>query len=140
MLTVRQVISRDQHKVHTIGPDQPVQAAIEIMAARRISALPVVVGNHLVGIVSERDFVRKVASRGRPASGTTIREIMTEKVITVELDDPIALCMQLMTTNRIRHLPVLATGRLAAIISITDVVRALEKGWDPAFLRERGAL
>jgi CBS domain-containing protein len=126
MLTVRDVIARDQEGVHTITADASVQAAIQVMSSRRISALPVMDGERLIGIVSERDYVRKVASQRIPAWSVQVGEIMTPDVITVTPDDSISHCMKLMSANRIRHLPVLAEGRLAAMVSITDVVRALD--------------
>lgn len=128
MTTVRGIVSRDQKTVHTIGPDASVQAAIQVMSSERISALPVMEGDRLVGIISERDYIRKVASKRIPAWSVKIQEIMTREVITVAPDDSVAHCMKLMTANRIRHLPVLADGKLTAIISITDVLRALERG------------
>jgi CBS domain-containing protein len=126
MLTVRDVIAREQEGVHTITADASVQAAIQVMSSRRISALPVMDGERLIGIVSERDYVRKVASQRIPAWSVQVGEIMTPDVITVTPDDSIAHCMKLMSANRIRHLPVLVDGRLAAMVSITDVVRALD--------------
>ena len=126
MMTVHQIVSKDQKRVHTISPDATVQAAVQIMASERISALPVVEADRLVGIVSERDYVRKVASQRIPAWSVKIHEIMTPDVITVTPQDSIKHCMKLMATNRIRHLPVMESGALTAVISITDVVRALD--------------
>lgn len=127
MLKVRDVIAREQDGVHTITADASVQAAIQVMSSRRISALPVMDGDRLVGIVSERDYVRKVASQRIPAWSVQVGEIMTPDVITVTPDDCISHCMKLMSANRIRHLPVIADGRLAAMVSIADVVRALDE-------------
>lgn len=125
-MMVSDIIDRHQSLVHTIEPGASVQAAVQLMASERISALPVLEGDALVGIVSERDYVRKVASQRIPAWSVTIAEVMTRDVITVAPGDSVAHCMKLMTTNRIRHLPVLTDGRLTAIISISDVLRALD--------------
>jgi CBS domain-containing protein len=89
VLTVRQVVNGDQRPLQTISPDATVQGAVQIMASARIHALPVVVDERLVGIVSEHDYVRKVASQGIPAWSVKIHEIMTRDVITVTPDDSI---------------------------------------------------
>jgi CBS domain-containing protein len=128
VLTVRQIVNGDQRPLQTISPDATVQGAVQIMASARIHALPVIVDDRLVGIVSEHDYVRKVASQGIPAWSVKIHEIMTRDVITVTPDDSIEHCMKLMATNRIRHLPVVEGGALTAVLSITDVVRALDSG------------
>lgn len=126
MLTVREVLDRHQLAVHTITADASVQAAIQVMTSRRVSALPVVDGDRMIGIISERDYVRKVASQRIPAWSVQVGEIMTREVITVTPEDTIARCMRLMSENRIRHLPVMTGDRLTGILSITDVVRALD--------------
>lgn len=127
MITVKQILGNGQKQLHTIGPEATVQAAITIMSSEKISAIPVVENEKLVGIVSERDYVRKIASQKIPAWSVMIHEIMTRDVITVSNNDPINHCMTLMTENRIRHLPVMRNKKLVAIISITDVVRLLNK-------------
>ena len=127
MITVKHIVGDVQKQVHTIGTEATVQAAITIMSSEKISALPVVEDEKLVGIISERDYVRKIASQKIPAWSVKIHEIMTKDVITVTNDDPIKHCMTLMTENRIRHLPVLENQKLITIISITDVVRLLNK-------------
>lgn len=127
MITVKQIIGDIQKPLHTIGPEATVQAAITIMSSEKISAIPVIEDKKLVGIISERDYVRKIASQKIPAWSVMIHEIMTKNVITICNDDPIDHCMSLMTGNRIRHLPVMDNGKLVAIISITDVVRLLNK-------------
>ena len=127
MITVHNIIGDVQKPLHTIEPEATVQAAITIMASEKISAIPVIENEKLVGIISERDFVRKIASKKIPAWSVLIREIMTKDVITVSGYDLITYCMTLMTENRIRHLPVMKNKKLIAIISITDVVRLLNK-------------
>jgi CBS domain-containing protein len=127
MITVRDIIEGHPPHVHTIEPGASVQAAVQLMASERVSALPVMEGETLVGIISERDYVRKVASQRIPAWSVRIEEVMTRDVITVVAGDSVAHCMKVMSGNRIRHLPVLTDGRLTGIISITDVVRALDE-------------
>lgn len=126
MKTVREILGPAHREVLTISQDASVQAAIQIMSSERVSALPVVEGASMIGIISERDYVRKVASQRIPAWSVKIHEIMTRNVITVTEEDSISHCMKLMASNRIRHLPVMTKGELTAIISITDVVRALD--------------
>ena len=124
-LSVKDIVSDDQKQLFMIEPEATVQAAITIMSSEKISALPVVEYDKLVGIISERDYVRNIASQRIPAWSVKIHELMTKDVITVTNNDPIKHCMTLMTENRIRHLPVMDEDRLIAMISITDVVRAL---------------
>lgn len=125
MKTVRDIVNGRQGQLHSISPDTTVQAAIQIMSSELVSALPVMENNKLVGIISERDYVRKIASKKIPAWSVKIHEVMTENVITIDIDSPIEQCMTLMTTNRIRHLPVMESDELTTVISITDVVSVL---------------
>jgi len=124
--TVAQLVKHRKINMFSISPEATVQAAIQIMSSELISALPVMEHDQLVGIISERDYVRKIASRKIPAWSVKIHEIMTRDVITVEMDTPIEECMKLMTEHRIRHLPVLDQGKPVTVISITDVVAALQ--------------
>ncbi len=98
------------------------------MFSEKISALPVVEHDKLVGIISERDCVRKVASQDIPAWSVKIHEIMTTDVITINIDDPIEHCTSIMSAKRIRHLPVMQDGELVSLISITDIVETLQPG------------
>ena len=125
MKTVKQLVNGRERKLHSISPDTTVQAAIHIMSCELISALPVVENNKLLGMISERDYVRKIASQKIPAWSVKIHEIMTKDVITIGMDTPLKECMKLMTTNRIRHLPVMEGDELTTVISITDVAYAL---------------
>lgn len=127
MISVKDIVGDNRKRLFMIEPEATVQAAITIMSTENISALPVMENNKLVGIVSERDYVRNVASQRIPAWSVKVREIMTREVITITWDVPVKHCMKLMTENRIRHLPVMEGERLTGIISITDVVRALDK-------------
>jgi CBS domain-containing protein len=125
MKTVKHLVNGREIKLHSISPDTTVQAAIHIMSCELISVLPVMENNQLVGIISERDYVRKIASKKIPAWSVKIHEIMTKDVITIDIDSPIEECMKLMTTKRIRHLPVMEGDELTTVISITDVVSEL---------------
>lgn len=111
--------------VWTVGPEDPVLEAIQLMADKRIGALPVMRGAELAGIVSERDYARKVILLGRSSAETAVWEIMSSPVITVTLDDSVHHCMQLVTEKRVRHLPVMDKGRLVGMVSIGDLVKAV---------------
>jgi CBS domain-containing protein len=125
MVTAEGLLRRKSGVLHSIDPDEPVLEAIQRMADHSIGAVLVMKGSELVGIVSERDYARKVVLRGRSSSDTPVREIMSSPVITVapaaSLDD----CMRLMTTNRIRHLPVSAGAGVLGMLSIGDLVKAV---------------
>ncbi|MGQ0595578.1 MAG: CBS domain-containing protein [Gammaproteobacteria bacterium] len=124
MMTVAQILDDKTHKsLLTVAPDQTVQHALEIMATHRVSSLPVLRGTQLVGIISERDYIRKAVPRLIAPWDLHVRDIMTEKVIHVSRDDTVQECMRLMTTHGIRHLPVVAGETLVDIVSITDVLR-----------------
>ncbi|MGH8294323.1 MAG: CBS domain-containing protein, partial [Steroidobacteraceae bacterium] len=108
-----------------IEPEDPVLEAIRTMADRHIGALLVMRGSELAGIVSERDYARKVVLLGRSSAETPVWQIMTSPVITVSLENSVQDCMRLMTERRIRHLPVLDGGRVVGMISIGDLVKAV---------------
>lgn len=114
--------SKQQHKVHTIGPDATVLQALTLMAEVGIGALLVTEGDKIVGILSERDYARKVVLQGRSATDTPVRDIMTRDVIYVRPQQTNEECMALMTEKRLRHLPVLDNGKLIGLISIGDLV------------------
>ena len=112
--------------VWTVGPEDTVFSALETMAERNIGALLVLDGDDLVGILSERDYARKVKLLERGSKETRVSEIMTTEIRTVGTASTVAECMELMTEHRIRHLPVLDDdGQLVGIISIGDVVKAM---------------
>ncbi len=125
MLTVRQLLGRKGYAVHTIGPDATVLEALEQMAEHDVGALVVVGDGNVIGLVSERDYARKVILKGRFSKDTPVREIMSHHVFSVTSQETVAGCMALMTERRIRHLPVLENGQLAGIISIGDVVKVI---------------
>jgi CBS domain-containing protein len=125
MIQVRHLLADKGDQVHTIGPDEPVLAAIQLMADRVIGAVLVMTGDRLVGIVSERDYARKIILNGRSSSGTPVRDIMTASVITVNPGDSIETCMRLCTDSRVRHLPVVDEGKVVGVVSIGDLVKAV---------------
>jgi CBS domain-containing protein len=130
MLQVRQLLTRKGREVWSIDADEPVLAAIQQMADRHVGALPVTRNGELVGVVSERDYARKVILLGRSSAETPVWQIMSSPVVTVTPDDRVRQCMQLMTERRIRHLPVVEDGRMVGMISIGDLVRVVIEDQD----------
>ena len=112
-------------QVWCVLPDATVHDAIAEMALREVGALPVIDDGRLVGIISERDYARKVILQGRSSKETPVGQIMTPAPITVTPEQTVEECMQIMTQNRVRHLPVVDQGRLAGIVSIGDLVNAI---------------
>jgi CBS domain-containing protein len=125
MRTVRDILETKGHDVWSIEPSALVYDAMKLMADKEIGALLVLEGAKLVGIVSERDYARKIILQGRSSLTTQVSEIMTSRVVYVEPERNIEECMALMTDKRIRHLPVVQTGQLCGIISIGDLVKAI---------------
>jgi CBS domain-containing protein len=125
MLSVQQLLDQKPKGIYSVQPDDPVIAAIRKMAEHHIGALLVMTGDQLVGIVSERDYARKVVLLGRSSTDTRVAEIMTPKVVTVTPKQDAHDCMRLMTDKRIRHLPVMSGERVIGVLSIGDLVRAV---------------
>ncbi|GAB1406317.1 CBS domain-containing protein [Thermomonas brevis] len=125
MRTVRQLLESKPAEVVSIGPDAPVIDAIRRMAERGIGALLVMEGPRLVGILSERDYARKIVLQGRSSKDTPVRDIMTAEVVTVAPEQSCDHCMQVVTNSRIRHLPVVERGEVVGILSIGDLVRVV---------------
>ena len=125
MTSVRQLLDRKGRQVFSIAPGTPVLDAIRTMAERHVGALLVMEGEKLSGIVSERDYARKVILMGRSSADTPVRDIMTAAVITVQPETPVEKCMQIMTERRVRHLPVIESGRVVGMVSIGDLVKAV---------------
>ena len=125
MRTVRQLLEAKAPEVFAIGPDDPVIDAIRLMAEKRIGALLVMQAGKLAGIVSERDYARKIVLQGRSSHDTPVRDIMTADVVSIGLDDTTDRCMQLVTDQRIRHLPVLDGDSVLGVVSIGDLVKAV---------------
>lgn len=125
MVRVKQLLGRKGHEVWTVDAEEPVLEAIQLMADRHVGALPVTRGGELVGVISERDYARKVILLGRSSAETPVWQIMSAPVVTVTPDQDVRECMQLMTQQRIRHLPVMQDGRMVGVISIGDLVRTV---------------
>jgi CBS domain-containing protein len=126
MLLVKHLLDRKGRDIWSVDTDAPVLAAIRMMAECGVGALPVMREGRLAGIVSERDYARKVVLMGRASADTPVAEIMSSPVITVAPEDRVRRCMELMTEKRIRHLPVVDTGgRMVGMVSIGDLVRAV---------------
>jgi CBS domain-containing protein len=125
MLSVQQLLDHKPKGIFSVAPDDPVLTAIKKMAEHHIGALLVMAGDRLAGIVSERDYARKVVLLGRSAEETRVEAIMTSKVVTVNPKQDAHDCMRLMTDMRIRHLPVLSGDRVVGVLSIGDLVRAV---------------
>jgi CBS domain-containing protein len=125
MKTVRDILEVKGRMVWSVDPGSTVFDALSLMAAKEIGALVVLDEAHVAGIISERDYARKVILHGRASPTTRVEEIMTSHVAYTHLDQSIEECMAIMTDKRIRHLPVLQDGNLIGIISIGDLVKAI---------------
>lgn len=125
MHTVARVLKAKGPAVYCVEPDDPVLEAIRQMAERHVGALLVMRGRELVGIVSERDYARKVVLLSRSSAETPVWQIMSAPVVTVGTDATVTGCLELMTERRIRHLPVVASGEVVGVLSIGDCVKAV---------------
>ena len=125
MRTVRQLLDAKTPEVYAVGPEAPVIDAIRLMALKGIGAVLVMDGARVAGILSERDYARKIVLEGRSSKDTPVRDIMTAEVITIGPDHGVDACMQMVTRERIRHLPVMDGDALVGIISIGDLVKAV---------------
>ncbi len=125
MAIVSDLLDSKGAAVYSVGPDDPVLEAIRTMAERHVGALLVVKDGELLGIISERDYARKVILLGRSSSDTPVSQIMSAPVHTVTLKHTVDDCMRLMTQHRVRHLPVIESGRVVGVISIGDLVKAV---------------
>jgi CBS domain-containing protein len=124
MTTVTQILqSKPDKTVYTIGPAASVLDAVKLMAEKNIGALPVVEGGKIVGVITERDYARKIVLMARSSKETPVREVMTSQVMYVHPRQTSEECMALMTENRVRHLPVMDQGRLIGLVSIGDLVK-----------------
>lgn len=125
MITIRQLLESKGGEVWSVRPDASVFEAIGLMADKGVGALVVLEGEKLVGIISERDYARKVVLMERESKETTVAEIMTKDVLYARPDHTVEECLALMTEKRIRHLPVLDGDNLLGIISIGDLVKSV---------------
>lgn len=124
MQQVKHLLAAKGNAVYAVAPDAAVYEALQQMADKNVGALAVIRGDELVGIVSERDYARKVVLKDRSSRETPVSEIMTPGVVTVGPDASVDDCMRLCTDNRLRHLPVLDGGRVVGMVSIGDLVKA----------------
>ena len=125
MKTVRNILHIKGHDVWRIGLENTVYDALRLMAEKEVGALVVMDGERIAGIISERDYARKIVLLGRTSLNTLVKEIMTSHVAYTHLEQPIEECMAIMTDKRIRHLPVIDGGKLVGIISIGDLVKSI---------------
>jgi CBS domain-containing protein len=125
MKRVRDILEAKGHQVWSVGPEATVFDALRLMAEKEIGALTVMDGDRLVGIISERDYARKVILLGRASATTAVKEIMTTPVICAHLEQSIEECMAVVTEKRVRHLPVIEEGKIVGLISIGDLVKSI---------------
>jgi CBS domain-containing protein len=123
--SVGAILAHKGSAVWSIAPNSMVFDAIQLMADKNVGALPVVDNGQLVGMISERDYTRKVTLKGRSSKDTPVREIMSHQVVTVNEADTISECMRVMTDSRIRHLPVMEGTKIIGLVSIGDLVRGI---------------
>jgi CBS domain-containing protein len=125
MKTVRDILKAKGSDVWWVDPNATVFDALQRMAEKEVGALVVMQGEQIVGLISERDYARKVILHGRASSTTLVKEIMTSPVVYIHFDQAIEECMSLMTEKRTRHLPVMENGKLVGLISIGDIVKSI---------------
>jgi CBS domain-containing protein len=123
--TIAQILKTKGDGIWSVPSDATVYDAIAMMADKAVGALLVVEEGTLLGLISERDYARKVILQGRSSKDTRVREIMTRSLITVTPEDTVEACMRIMTQRRVRHLPVLQNSNLVGIVSIGDLVKAI---------------
>jgi len=125
MITVKNILDEKGNAAWTIAPEATVYDALKLMAEKDVGALVVVEGEEVAGMLSERDYARKVILHGKLSKDIPVRDIMTSKVHGVHLDTTADECMALMTDKHVRHLPVYQEGKLSGVVSIGDVVKAV---------------
>lgn len=125
MKTIGDLLKTKGRRVWSIRPDATVLEALRLLAEKDIGGLAVVEGDQLVGIITERDYARKIVLLGRSSSTTPVSDVMTSKIAVVDPDRTVEEAMALMTDKHVRHLPVMADGKLAGMVSIGDLVKAI---------------
>lgn len=123
--SIAAILQSKGRKIWSVAPEATVYDAIALMAEKSVGALLVVADEKLVGIISERDYARKVMLQGRSSKDTRVNEIMTREVITATPESTIDECMRTISSRKVRHLPVLDNGELMGVISIGDLVKAI---------------
>ena len=123
--SVSAILAHKGSAVWSIAPDATVFDAIQLMADKNVGALPVMENGRLAGIISERDYTRKVILKGKSSKETPVKDIMTQEIVTVDSGDSVTVCMRLMTDKRIRHLPVMEGSKMVGLVSIGDLVRRI---------------
>jgi CBS domain-containing protein len=136
--TVESVLSQKNASIWSISPDATVYEALALMAEKEIGALLVMSGNRLVGLISERDYARKIILMGRSSKETTVAEVMADKPLTVGPRDTVSGCMELMTDHRYRHLPVVDGDRVIGVLSIGDLVNWIVKSHEQTIQQLHG--
>lgn len=124
-MTVNQILNAKGKNVYSVLPSTTVYEALKVMGEKNIGAILVIGNSELKGILSERDYARKIVLKDKSSKETFVHEIMESNLFTVKLSDDLDACMELMSTKRIRHLPVLEDEIVVGIISISDVVKAI---------------
>jgi len=125
MKLIKHILKAKGHDTWTITPDEPVYNALQLMAEKNIGALVVVKDGEVIGVISERDYARKIILRGKSSRETLVREIMTSPAICVTSDKTVEQCLSLMTDKHIRHLPVVDDGKLVGMVSVGDLVKSI---------------
>jgi len=125
MTHVREVLNAKPNEIHSISPDATVFDALKLMSEKEIGALVVMKGEKVVGIISERDYARKIILQGKTSHDTLVKEVMSSHLFNVKPDNTVEECMILMTGKHIRHLPVFDQGKFVGLISIGDVVKSI---------------
>lgn len=125
MTTVRDILKSKGGEVLHVGPDASVQEALKVMAEHNVGALVVLDNGHLAGIISERDYARKIVLKGKTSLATPVSDIMSTRVVCARTDQSVEECMAIMTAKAIRHLPVLEHKKVIGVISIGDLVKAI---------------
>ncbi len=125
MRTIRDILQEKGFDIYAITPESSVFQALQLMAEKNVGALMVMTGDTVEGLISERDYARKIVLKGRLSRDVPVREIMSPEIVAIGPEEDVERCMTLMTHKRVRHLPVFENGRLIGLISIGDIVKAI---------------
>jgi len=125
MRTIRDILQEKGFDVYAITPESTVYQALQLMAEKNVGALMVMTGDTVEGLISERDYARKIVLKGRFSRDVPVREIMSPEIVAIAPEEDVERCMTVMTHKRMRHLPVFENGRLIGLISIGDIVKAI---------------